>query len=150
MAVVGTGSTAAQIVPAIAPDVQKLYVYQRQPGWVVPKGERVYDAAERAELLQPALRRLRRGQQYLNYEKRLRAAGTEGTQLNKQAQDACLQYIDKVFAERPDLAKMVTPNYPFGGKRPVQDSNFYPALLRDNVESDPASRRPDHPHRNRG
>jgi cation diffusion facilitator CzcD-associated flavoprotein CzcO len=134
VAVVGTGSTAAQIVPAIAPEVRKLYVYQRQPGWVVPKGERVYDAAERAELLTPALRRLRRSQQYLNYEKRLRAAGTEGTQLNKQAQDACLQYIDKVFAERPDLAKMVTPSYPFGGKRPVQDSNFYPALLRDNVE----------------
>ena len=29
---------------------------------------------------------------------------------------------------------MVTPEYPFGGKRPVQDSNYFPALLRDNVE----------------
>nr|MDT0666086.1 hypothetical protein [Micromonospora sp. DSM 115978] len=33
-----------------------------------------------------------------------------------------------------DLQKMVTPDYPFGGKRPVKESKFYPALLRDNVE----------------
>jgi cation diffusion facilitator CzcD-associated flavoprotein CzcO len=39
-----------------------------------------------------------------------------------------------VLADRPDLIKMVTPDYPFGRKRPIKDSNFYPALLRDNVE----------------
>ena len=50
VAVVGTGSTAAQIVPAIAPDVKKLYVYQRQPGWVVPKGEKIYDSRRTGEV----------------------------------------------------------------------------------------------------
>lgn len=134
VAVVGTGSTAAQIVPAIAPDVKQLYVYQRQPGWVVPKGEQVYDSTQRARLLNPASRWLTWWKQYIDYEKRLRSAGTEGTTANQRAQQVCLDYIGKVFADRPDLAKAVTPQYPFGGKRPVQDSNYYPALLRDNVE----------------
>ena len=134
VAVVGTGSTAAQIVPAIAPDVRKLYVYQRQPGWVVPKGEKIYDSRERARLMDPRQRWLSWWKQYIDYEKRLRSAGVEGTPGNTRAHDACLKYIETVFADRPDLAKMVTPEYPFGGKRPVQDSNYYPALLRDNVE----------------
>lgn len=134
VAVVGTGSTSAQIVPAIAPKVAQLYVYQRQPGWVAAKGERAYSAKERAELLHPIWRRFRRYKQIWDYEKRLRSTRAEGTELNKQAHDACVKYIDTVFADRPDLAKLVTPDYPFGGKRPVQDSNFYPALLRDNVE----------------
>lgn len=134
VAVVGTGSSGAQIVPAIAPQVRQLYVYQRQPGWVAAKGERAYDVRERARLLHPVSRRLVRYQQIINYEKRLRSSRAEGTALNQQAQQACLDYIGRVFADRPDLAKLVTPDYPFGGKRPVQDSNFYPALLRDNVE----------------
>jgi cation diffusion facilitator CzcD-associated flavoprotein CzcO len=134
VAVVGTGSTAAQIVPAIAPLVRQLYLYQRQPGWVAPKGDRPHTAQERRRLLHPIRRRVHRLRQILDYEKRLRSSRAEGTELNRAAKQACLTYIDKVFADRPDLAKLVTPDYPFGGKRPVQDNNFYPALLRDNVE----------------
>jgi cation diffusion facilitator CzcD-associated flavoprotein CzcO len=40
VAVVGVGSSAAQVVPTIAPMVDKLYVYQREPGWLLPKGDR--------------------------------------------------------------------------------------------------------------
>ena len=57
----------------------------------------------------------------------------DGTEENKAATNACLAYIETVFADRPDLKKLVTPEYPFGGKRPVKDSRFYPTLLRDNV-----------------
>ena len=39
-----------------------------------------------------------------------------------------------MFADRPDLAEAVTPKYPYPGKRPILNSTFYPALLRDNVE----------------
>ena len=138
VAVVGTGSTAAQIIPTIAPKVKQLYIYQRQPGWVVPKGERIYDSKERAALLNPIRRRVRYWQQYLDYERR-RGAGVEGTAVNQAAQRRCLDYIQTVFADRPDLAKLVTPEYPFGGKRPVQDSNYFPSLLRDNVELVPHS-----------
>src|SRR6478672_4677435 len=40
VAVVGTGSTATQVVPALQPVVGHLYSFQREPGWVMPKGDR--------------------------------------------------------------------------------------------------------------
>ena len=40
VAVIGTGASAVQVVPAIAPKVGMLSVFQRSPAWVVPKGDR--------------------------------------------------------------------------------------------------------------
>ena len=45
---VGSGSTATQVVPAIQPIAKKIYLFQREPGWVMPKGERDLTEAERA------------------------------------------------------------------------------------------------------
>jgi cation diffusion facilitator CzcD-associated flavoprotein CzcO len=133
VAVVGTGSTSAQVVPAIAPIADQLYVFQRQPGWVVPKGERDFTAMERAKLLNPMYRRWMRARQYILYE-RYRGIADEGTKNNLASQAACQRYLDSALADRPDLQKVMTPDYPFAGKRPIKDSNFYPALLRENVE----------------
>jgi cation diffusion facilitator CzcD-associated flavoprotein CzcO len=135
VAIVGTGSTGAQIVPAIAPIVDQLYVYQRQPGWLLPKGERMFTPKERAQMLTKWGRRKVYYQQWLVYEKGFRSSSAvEGTKDNVRIQKACEDYIQKIFGDRPDLAKMVTPDYPFGGKRLLQDTNFYPTLKRDNVE----------------
>lgn len=133
VAVVGTGSTSAQLVPAIAPLVEQLYVFQRQPGWLVPKGERDFTPTERARLLNPRYRRWLRARQYILYES-FRGIADEGTKNNLASRDACVRYLESVFADRADLQKVLTPNYPFAGKRPIKDSNFYPALLRDNVQ----------------
>jgi cation diffusion facilitator CzcD-associated flavoprotein CzcO len=78
-------------------------------------------------------RRWRRFRQALIYEN-VWDANREGTKRNLQAQRLAEEYIETVFKDRPDLQKIVTPAYPFGGKRTMKDSNFYPALLRDNVE----------------
>ncbi len=51
----------------------------------------------------------------------------------------CRRYIDRQFADRPDLREAVTPKYPYPGKRPVFASSFYPALKRENVELVPRS-----------
>lgn len=131
IAVVGTGSTGAQVVPAIAPTVDRLYVYQRQPGWVLPKDERVYTPAERARLLHPWYRRWVRLKQALPYQ--TRGSMVEGTTESRTRQEKAERYIASIFKDRPDLRKLVTPEYPFGGKPTVRASDFYPALLRDNV-----------------
>jgi cation diffusion facilitator CzcD-associated flavoprotein CzcO len=135
VAVVGTGSTAIQIVPAIAPIVGHLKVFQRQPGWLLPKGERVFSAVERARMTSPLGIKWARFQQWLAYERGfLKRPQVEGSRGNIAAQRACEAYIAKMFDERPDLAKLVTPAYPYGGKRLLKDSNFYPALKHENVE----------------
>ena len=46
-AVIGTGSTAAQIVPELAKHAGSVTVYQRTPGWVAPRGDRPVSDNER-------------------------------------------------------------------------------------------------------
>ncbi len=132
VAVVGTGSTAAQLVPAIAAETKHLFVFQRQPGWVVPKEQRPFTPEERARISRTWYRRWIRLKQITLHEKLWRVK-VAGSKQNAELTRMCEEYIAKVFADRPDLREMVTPDYPFFGKRPVRDSNFYPALLRDNV-----------------
>lgn len=136
VAVVGTGSSAAQVVPAIAPAVSHLTLFQRQPGWLLPKRDRDFSTAERALLSRSWLRRkLLRLKLYTAQEVRewRGAFFRPGARPNSEARDAALAYIDAVFADRADLKAAVTPDYPFAGKRAVMSSDFYPALKRANV-----------------
>ena len=136
VALVGTGSTAAQIAPRIADEVERLYVFQREPGWINPKPVTEYTEVEREALRSPWRYRLARLRGYRQ------AAGTreggeihiEGSRPNQAAMRACIDYIERSFADRPDLQKLVTPQYGYFGKRPIKDSNFYPTLLKENVE----------------
>jgi cation diffusion facilitator CzcD-associated flavoprotein CzcO len=136
VAVVGTGSSATQVVPAIQPIVEKLYVFQREPGWIMPKGEHDLTADERTTLANPWRRKWERWRLRYLAEKNLWFGHIfmPGTKANKQRQQFCLDYIGRRFADRPDLRETVTPKYPYPGKRPVIASTFYSALKQDNVQ----------------
>ena len=47
VAVIGTGASAIQIVPAIAPKVGRLHLFQRTPPWILPKWDRAIAPRER-------------------------------------------------------------------------------------------------------
>jgi cation diffusion facilitator CzcD-associated flavoprotein CzcO len=134
--VVGTGSSATQIVPELQPLVEKLYVFQREPGWVLPKGEHDLDDDERARSSNGWRTRRERARQRWMIEKNIWNGhlNRPGTKLNAAREGSCRRYIARVFADRPDLAKAVTPVYPYPGKRPVLASTFYPTLKKPNVE----------------
>lgn len=136
VAVMGTGSSATQVVAAVAGLAEHVYVFQRQPGWLLPKGDRDFTALERRIYRWPALWRVNRLRLYLRQERReFRGAFFRpGTRANQRAHRAALRTIADVFADRPDLREAVTPTYPFGGKRAVLSSSFYQSLLRPDVE----------------
>jgi cation diffusion facilitator CzcD-associated flavoprotein CzcO len=133
VAVVGTGSTAAQIVPAIAADVRALYLFQREPGWVFPKFERPFTSEERRRYLGSPL--VRRWDRYLAYRKgRPFVKGFWKTKRsNQKLRETALSYIRQEIHD-PNLRALVTPSYPFGCKRVVLASTYYAALNRDNVK----------------
>jgi len=141
VAVVGTGSTGVQIVEAIAPIVGHLTVFQREPGWLFSKGEHVYTAEERARLSRPlGYRRERFRYFYRENQKGWGGRNLQpGTSQNAKAQAACERYIARVFRDRPDLAKAVTPSFPYGGKRQVLSSGFYETLLLEHVTLVPSA-----------
>lgn len=135
VAVVGTGSTSAQVVPNVAVLAKKVVMFQREPGWVLPKGAKTFTQRERDALNDPIAQKIVRWGMLIRREKAQRnnAAWRPGTPQNTAAEKAARAYIAEVFADRPDLAEIVTPKYPFGGKRPVLTDDFYPSLCRENV-----------------
>jgi cation diffusion facilitator CzcD-associated flavoprotein CzcO len=135
VAVVGTGSSAAQVVPAIADHVASLTLFQREPGWLLPKADRDFKTWERSLLKLWPLQKLYRLKLYLRQEIREwnGAFFKPGAWSYEKAKETALAYIDEVFAGRPDLKEAVTPRYPFYGKRAVISSDFYPALTKPNV-----------------
>ena len=133
VAVVGTGSTSAQVVPSIAPRVGRLYVYQREPGWIEPKREREFTRRElwlyrHVPLAQRAHR------SWLFYRAMRRFKGFDvNSKLQRQLRQACLAFIDQSIDD-PATREAVTPRYPWGCKRVVLASTFYEAFNRPNVE----------------
>ncbi|MFC4950011.1 flavin-containing monooxygenase [Pseudonocardia sp. GCM10023141] len=138
VAVVGVGSSATQVVAALAPVVGRLTVYQREPGWVLPKGDHDYSDADRARhRSESELARRRTRISYLVQVSRAQFRGRmykPRTRWSQRSRQLAEGYIAAVFADRPDLIEAVTPRYGFAGKRLVLNGDFYPALLRKNVE----------------
>jgi cation diffusion facilitator CzcD-associated flavoprotein CzcO len=136
VALVGTGSTASQVLPAIAPIAGHVTLFQREPGWVIPKGDRDFTNEERVGFSGRLAYRRERLRLLWQIERgQIRGSiHRPGTKVNTLREQQCRSYIDHVFKDRPDLREMVTPAYPYPGKRPVLTGNFYPALLRDNVD----------------
>ena len=93
VAIVGTGSTASQLVPTLQPQVGKILLFQREPGWVLPKGDRDYTREERARLHNPMVHRYRRLKWYWATEKRLYNGGAyrPGTPAHTAAEQAARQ-----------------------------------------------------------
>ncbi len=136
VAVVGTGSSASQLVPEVAKVAGRVLVFQREPGWVMPKGDRDLSPEERTALRRPWKWQRERLRQLRRIEKSLwrRNVYRPGSKVNATYEQMCRDYIDREFADRPDLREAVTPTYPYWGKRVIMASSFYPTLKRDNVE----------------
>lgn len=131
VAVIGAGASAAQVVPGLQPIVKELLTFQREPGWVFPKDDRDYTQEERNHLSRFGRRRLVRWKTLRAMDKGLKVASDPeaAEKMVKRGTD----YINSVFADRPDLAEALTPSFAPRCKRNIQSSTFYPALLEPNV-----------------
>jgi cation diffusion facilitator CzcD-associated flavoprotein CzcO len=133
VAVVGTGSTAAQVVPGIAGSVRSLLVFQREPGWVEPKRERPFTARERWVYRHvPGAQRLRRAVLFAQSIARFKAYDATSRSQDKKRR-SCLDYIRRTVHD-PATREAVTPDYPWGCKRPVLASTFYEAFNLPHVD----------------
>lgn len=133
IAVVGTGCTAAQIVPEVAKLAKHVYVFQREPGWILPKDKYEFTPEERAyKLKHPWLTKWKRWKGFRQMTRYL-TGFTVGSKHHQKLEQTCLNFIESSIDD-PNIRRLVTPNYPYGCKRPIKDSNFYPALNRPNVE----------------
>ena len=133
VAVIGTGASAIQVVPAIQPTVGHLDVYQRTAPWIIPRNDRTYgDLEKKALRWLPGLQRAYRASVFLQKELRT-IPFTMYPGLFKVAQRGSLADLKKAIKD-PELRKKVTPRFAMGCKRILVSDDYYPALAADNVD----------------
>lgn len=146
VAVIGTGASANQIVPAIAPTTAEVLIYQRTPHWMLshPQYGKALSGTERQliddiptylswfrfrqfwQIGDSILPTLRIDPDWPYQERSVNAA-------NDKLRSQMTEYIKAQIGDKPDLFEKVLPKYPPYGKRLLLDNGWYQALRRDNV-----------------
>lgn len=132
IASIGTGGSAVQYVPEIAPLAARLDVYQRTPAWVLPRNERAYTALEKVLFKYvPPVRLMYRGFIYLNNEMRI-------LPLRHRAIARVVEFFARLHirlkVKDADTRKKLTPKYTIGCKRILISNRYLPAFNRSNVQ----------------
>ncbi|MEV0228647.1 NAD(P)/FAD-dependent oxidoreductase [Nonomuraea sp. NPDC050786] len=135
VAVIGTGSTAAQLIPAVAAVAKQVTVFQRDPSWVEPKENVPYSPKRRALLSWGPIHRAERLRRYYHGE-RLWFGGRlirPGTKADERARRLSNHYIRAALRGHPELIEAMTPRIPYQGRRPIHATGYLEAFTRDNV-----------------
>ena len=130
VASIGTGASAIQYVPAIAPEVEHLSVFQRSPVWVSPRIDRAYSPEEQRRFARvPLAARWHRLGIWMTYQRaRFSVDAAQTTTMTEFARSYLARKV-----EDPVLRARLTPEHPLGCKRPLMSRQWYPALTRPNV-----------------
>lgn len=133
VAVIGTGASAIQFVPAIADRVAGITVFQRSAPYVLPKPDRAYTALHhtvfhRAPRSQGFGRRLT-----WHLSEQLNRTLGDGAWLGRVLMVAWRLHLNARVRDAR-LRRTLVPDYPLGCKRILFSNDWYPALTRPNVE----------------
>ncbi|RKQ90260.1 cation diffusion facilitator CzcD-associated flavoprotein CzcO [Solirubrobacter pauli] len=133
VAVIGTGCSAIQVVPAIQPEVERVTVFQRSPGWTIPKGDFPYPPwAQRLFERVPLVQRLDRAANYAFHDFAAYALSRRKTRLLRPFRALGQLQIRLAIKDRA-LRRTVTPTDEIGCKRIMLTDNWYPTLAKPNV-----------------
>lgn len=135
VAVIGTGASAVQLIPEIAPQVGQLTVFQRTPIWCFPKFDVPLPAPARWAMRLPfgsAAGRLL-SQAYVEVTFPLAAQYHSVLPLSGGAERMGLSYLRREVRD-PVLREKLTPRYAVGCKRPAFHNSYLSTFNRDNVD----------------
>jgi 4-hydroxyacetophenone monooxygenase len=147
VAVIGTGASAAQLVPAIASDVGQLTVFMRSKHWVIYNPEIMTEVTPGMKF---ALRHIPHFREWFRFRVYWFAAdglfpnvmkdpewkdetGMSVSAINEGMRQYALAHLNAKFADRPDLKEKLTPDFPIFSKRIIMDGGWFDALKRDHV-----------------
>ncbi|MCF8601993.1 NAD(P)/FAD-dependent oxidoreductase [Gordonia sp. HY442] len=147
VAVIGTGASAMQFVPASAEVADQVTVFQRTPQWAMPhplKGESVDDAKHFLNAHVPFYVAWYRSRLFwrmgdkvwklLQVDPDYPHLGRAVNKANDRLRAHLTAYIEHELAEYPDLLDKSVPDYPPYGKRLLIDAGWFRTLTRDNVD----------------
>ena len=134
VAVIGTGASAVQVVPQVAPQVAKLSVFQRTPAWVVPKQDARYsERARRMFARFPLALRASRFAKYALSEILGPMVFLDSPRLSAIGEGMSLRHLEAQVQD-PELRRKLCPHFQFGCKRILVSDDYWASFERENVE----------------
>ncbi|WP_194832925.1 NAD(P)/FAD-dependent oxidoreductase [Nocardia sp. XZ_19_369] len=138
--IIGTGASAVQIIPSIAPEVGQLTVFQRTPVWSLPKPDFRIPVALQRVLGVPGIQPMLNGGALVVVDLALRAiVGLPGgvvhpvmDRFDAVCQALYRRYLARVITD-PTTREALTPNFGLVAKRPTLSNSYLRAYNRDNV-----------------
>ncbi|CAF1396974.1 unnamed protein product, partial [Didymodactylos carnosus] len=133
VAVIGTASSALQLVPVIQKEVKQLYVFQRTPQWIIPVADRkIIDFEkklyERLPLIQQVIRAI------IFWMRETTVLSFAYQWPNKMLSEHLVKYFLSKQVKDPELRKKLTPKWELGCKRVLFSSDWYSALQESNLK----------------
>ena len=133
--IIGTGASAVQVIPTIAPQVEHLTVFQRTPIWCLPKADRELPPSLRTALRRlPGAKRVTRliSQTYVELTFPLSAHFSGLVPLAASGERLGRAHLRRAVKD-PDVRKKLTPQYALGCKRPSFSNEYLQTFNRANV-----------------
>ncbi len=133
VAVIGTGASAIQFVPAIAPKAGRLTVFQRSPAYIVPRFDTEFTGIhQRAFTSLPVTQQMGRAGWY-GVTETLAVAFLYSKTLSRGVEALCRAHMTRQLKD-PELFAKMWPGYPVGCKRILFSNDYLPAITRPNVD----------------
>jgi cation diffusion facilitator CzcD-associated flavoprotein CzcO len=133
VAVIGTGASAVQIIPELVKTAEFVKVFQRTPGWVIPRLDvAMPDAAQTLFAKVPAAQHLARQLLFWGHEASATAMVWD-TPLTGLVARLSRAHLHRQVKD-PWLRRQLTPDFTPGCKRMLVSSDYYPALQQDNCK----------------
>ena len=141
VAVIGTGASAIQFVPAIQPLVSRLELFQRTPAYIVPRFDTEFSQLhQKAFTNVPVTQKLGRAG-WFGVTEALAVAFLYSKPLSKTVETHSRVHMKRQL-RNPELFAKMWPGYPIGCKRILFSNDYLPAVTQPNVElvTDPISK----------
>lgn len=131
--IIGTGSTACQIVGAITDSVAEMHVFQRTPHWIAPLPQKEYSALwNRFLAVVPFMQRVTYHYYFQILVRTFSAATVGNTLMQRWMSHICRTHLEANVPD-PILRATLTPDYQATCKRLIFCSDYYPAISRPNA-----------------
>jgi cation diffusion facilitator CzcD-associated flavoprotein CzcO len=143
VAVIGSGASALQIVPAIHPEVKHLSNFNRSPNWVIPEFLSEFAADDRpTKYSEEEKKRLREDPEYFRETRKRYETAANSTfglfvkdsPIHKQAAEYTLHIMRERLGFDEELCKTLIPQIPVGCRRPTPGHNYLETLTKSNVD----------------
>lgn len=133
VAVIGTGASAIQIVPELVKQAGFVKVFQRTPGWILPRPDFVTPDWNKSLFKKmPASQALVRSALYWGHEA-VALGIIWNTPLTNVVQQVAKSHLHNQVRD-PWLRRQLTPNFRIGCKRVLISNDYYPALQQPNCK----------------